>query len=276
MPGFRSLVWATDVDVLPVDRVLSRRSDHWVVRDPGNPGYHWGNALIFDLPPRSEDGLRWEALFDREFAAVPAIKHRTFAWDTLDGGIGAAAAEFVARGYRVESSVGLVAAPAALREHPRASRDVVVRPLDPHADVEEASWAAVRELHIAGDRQRQFDPHYRSFVRKRFEALRVLFRSGRGAWYAAFSGAMIVGSLGIVVTGGRARFQMVDTRASHRGRGVASRLVLSAAAHAVRQQPVDELVIVADPDYHARAIYESLGFKAVERVCGVVLADSGH
>ena len=29
------------------------------------------------------------------------------------------------------------------------------------------------------------------------------------------------------------------------------------------------LVIVADPDYHAAGIYESVGFRPVERVCGV-------
>jgi ribosomal protein S18 acetylase RimI-like enzyme len=228
--------------------------------------------LIFDVPPRAHDGQRWEELFDREFGGVAAVQHRTFAWDTLDGSVGAAATEFVARGYELERSVGLVAAPGALRMHPRANRNVVVRPLDPQAGTEEAAWAAVRELHIAGDRRRQFDPNYRSFVRRRFEALRTLFRGGRGAWYAAFDGALIVGSLGIVATGGRARFQMVDTRASHRGRGIASRLVVSAAAHAVQQHPVGQLVIVADADYHALAIYESLGFERVEHVSGVVLA----
>jgi ribosomal protein S18 acetylase RimI-like enzyme len=272
MPGLRSRVWATDVDVLPVHRVLSRRSGYWSIRDPGNPGYHWGNALIFDIPPRLQDGPRWEALFDREFGAVVGVRHRTFGWDTLDGGLGAAKTEFLDRGYQLERSVGLVAAPGTLRMHPRANHQVTVRPLDPRTGVEEAAWAAVRELHVAGDRQRQFDPHYRSFVRRRFEALRVLFRSGRGAWYAAFDGAMIVGSLGIVVTERRARFQMVDTRASHRGRGIASRLVVSAAAHAAQRHPIDQFVIVADADYHALAIYESLGFPAVEHVSGVVLA----
>ena len=28
-------------------------------------------------------------------------------------------------------------------------------------------------------------------------------------------------------------------------------------------------MIVADPDYHAAGIYESAGFRPVERVCGV-------
>jgi GNAT superfamily N-acetyltransferase len=200
------------------------------------------------------------------------VKHRTFAWDTLDGDVGAAALEFVAHGYRLEQAVGLRAEPRTLRPHPRANRDVTVRALDPRPGVEEASWVGARELHIAGDRQRQLDPSYRAFVRTRVDALRALFRAGRGAWYAAFDGALIVGSLGIVVTAGRARFQMVDTRGSHRGRGIASRLIVSAAADLARRQPVRELVIAADPEYHALPIYESLGFNAVERVSGVVLA----
>lgn len=146
----------------------------------------------------------------------------------------------------------------------------MVRALDATGDADAQRWAAVGELHIAGAHQRRADPTYRSFVHGRLAALRDLFRAGRGAWYVALDGEQVVGSLGIVVTARRARFQMVDTRISHRRRGIASRLVVSAAAHAARQQPIDQLVIAADPDYHAQRIYESLGFTAIERVAGVV------
>lgn len=271
MPVIRSLVWGTDVDVLPRDSVLRRAADHWVVRDVRNPAFHWGNALIFDQPPRPGDRERWELLFDAAFVQAPDVKHRTFAWDTLDGAVGAAEEELVAHGYRLETTVGLTAAPDALRAHPRANREVVVRVLDPSGSADARHWAAVGELHIAGAHQRRADATYRQFVHGRLEALRTLFRAGRGGWYVALDGEQVIGSLGIVVTRRRARFQMVDTRISHRRRGIASRLVVSAAAHAVRQQPIDQLVIAADPDYHAQKIYESLGFTAVERVAGVVL-----
>ncbi len=75
--------------------------------------------------------------------------------------------------------------------------------------------------------------------------------------------------MGIVVTGGRARYQAVDTAITHRRRGICSRLLVDAARHAVATYGATDLVIVADPDYHAAGIYESVGFRPVERVCGV-------
>jgi hypothetical protein len=46
-------------------------------------------------------------------------------------------------------------------------------------------------------------------------------------------------------------------------------LLVDAARHAVATYGAEWLVIVADPDYHAAGIYESVGFRPVERVCGV-------
>ena len=73
----------------------------------------------------------------------------------------------------------------------------------------------------------------------------------------------------MVVTGGRGRFQAVDTRESHRRRGIASRLVLEAAARSTERYHAERFVIVADLHYHALGLYESLGFRRRERVAGV-------
>ena len=51
----RSLVWATDYDVLPVDHVVERRDGYLVVRSPGNPAHYWGNLLLFDDAPQHRD-----------------------------------------------------------------------------------------------------------------------------------------------------------------------------------------------------------------------------
>ena len=96
-----------------------------------------------------------------------------------------------------------------------------------------------------------------------------MFRAGAGAWYVALDGDQVAGSMGIVVTGGRGRYQAVDTAITHRRRGICSRLLVDAARHAVATYGATRLVIVADPDYHAAGIYESVGFRPVERVCGV-------
>ena len=75
----RSLVWATDLDVLPQGRVAERRDGYLLIRSPGNPAHYWGNLLLFDEAPGEGDAARWEALFDEEFGDEPRVRHRTFA-----------------------------------------------------------------------------------------------------------------------------------------------------------------------------------------------------
>ncbi len=260
----RSLVRATDIDVLPADRVLLRRDAYWVVRSPSNPGHYWGNVLIFDRPPEVGDGERWPRAFATEF---PELGHCTLAWDGTDGALGAAAEEFP--GFILETTVGLLAAPGDLRPHPRANREVTVSSLRPDADA--AAWAEIVELWESqqADDPGPTPPDYRAFAESRLGELRELFRRDRGAWFVARDGDRIAGSLGVVVTGGRARFQAVDTRREFRGRGIASRLVGEAAAEVARRWPVERFVIGADPEYHALGIYESLGFVRVEQVSGL-------
>jgi ribosomal protein S18 acetylase RimI-like enzyme len=270
-PVPRSLVWATGLDVLPFNRVVERRSGFMVIRSPSNPTHYWGNYLLFDREPVAGDARRWEALFDEAFGDDPRVSHRTFAWDRTDGAVGAAREEFVGRGYDLEESVGLRADPHQLVPHPRENRDVIIQALNAAAGADEALWDAVVELQVAGREDGHEEQAYRSFARARLEDQRALFRAGRGAWYAAIepSTGEVVGSCGVVVTAGRGRFQAVDTALAHRRRGISSRLVVEAARRASEDHGAETFVIVADAEYHALGLYESLGFERAENVFGV-------
>ena len=268
----RSLVWATDIDVLPPNRVLERRAGYTVVRSPANPTHYGGNFLLFDDPPVTGDRERWVALFAQEFADQPASTHRTFGWDLTDGQVGEAETEFRAHGYDLQYNTGLIATPDQIRAHPRANPDVTVRMLDPDGDAD--LWAAVIELQVlARDMERYpAEEPQRVFYTARLHELRAMFRAGRGGWYVALDpDAGVVASLGIVVTDGRARYQAVDTAEPFRRRGICTRLVSDAARHAVAEHGAQQLVIVADPDYHAIHIYESVGFVRSETAIGVWL-----
>ena len=270
-PVPRSLVWATGIDVLPTSRVVERRSGFVVVHSPSNPTHYWGNFLLFDREPVAGDARRWEALFNEAFGNDPRVSHRTFAWDRTDGAVGAAREEFVTRGYDLEESVGLRAGPHQLVSHPRENRDVIIQALNAAAGADEALWDPVVELQVAGREDGHEEQAYRSFARARLEDQRALFRAGRGAWYAAVepSTGEAVGSCGVVVTAGRGRFQAVDTALAHRRRGISSRLVVEAARRASEDYGAEQFVIVADADYHALGLYESLGFERAEHVFGV-------
>jgi ribosomal protein S18 acetylase RimI-like enzyme len=270
----RSLVYATDLDVLALGRVVERRPDHLVVRSPGNPEFYWGNFLLFDDAPGEGDGMRWEALFDRAFADEPRVRHRTFAWDTIDGWLGAAREELEAHGYRVEETIGLVAEAGALRPHDRENREVEVRALDPFSEGE--LWDGVLELQVAGRDPVHDESGYRAFSRARQVELRGLFQAGRGSWYVALvpGTTKVVGSCGIVVTAGRGRYQAVDTALAYRRRGICSRLVVEASRLSTAAFATERFVIAADATYHALGVYESLGFERVERVAGASLMPS--
>jgi ribosomal protein S18 acetylase RimI-like enzyme len=262
----RSLVWATSIDVLGVDHVVERRDDHLLIRSPSSPSFYWGNLLLFDAPPQPGDAERWESIFTEAFADEPRVRHVTLAWDGPDAPLGSAQ-EFMTRGYELESSIGLVATPAELPQHPRANKDVTVRALDPDAD--EDLWAQVIEVQVDGRDERHEEAAHRQFARDQQAAQQQLIRAGRGAWYVALDGEAVVGSCGVIVTDGRGRFRMVDTLATHRRRGISSRLVVDAAQHAAKHHGADRFVIVADEHYHALGLYESLGFVRAERVFGV-------
>jgi ribosomal protein S18 acetylase RimI-like enzyme len=265
----RSLAWATEIDVLPDDCVVERRDGFLLVRSPRKPNHWWGNLLVFDREPAAGDGARWEAIFDEAFADEPRIRHRTFLWDRTDGVAGAAREEFGARGYDVEEMYGLVA--ERLTPHPRENPDVVVRTLDPDAD--EELWDGVVELNVANRDEGHDEQAHREFSRGFLEDKRTLFREGRGAWFVALDPATgeVAGSCGVVVTGGRARFQVVNTALAHRRKGICSRLVVEASRRASEVFGIERFVIVADADYHALGLYESLGFERREHVFAVCL-----
>ena len=270
-PVPRSLVWATDLDTLPLDHVVERRGGHLLVRSPSNPSHYWGNLLLFDEPPAPGDAARWEALFASEFGDEPRVRHRTFAWDRADGALGAAREEFEGLGYDLEESVGLVADAERVLPHPRENRDVVVRALDPTHGADAELWDAIVELQVASRDEGHDEEGHRAFCRARLEDRRGLFRAGRGAWYVALdpeTGA-VAGSCGVVVAGGRGRFQVVDTALPYRRRGICSRLVVEAAGRSAERHAAERFVIAADPHYHALGLYESLGFERRERVAGV-------
>lgn len=255
--------------MLPADRELRRRDDHLVICSPGNPTHWWGNFLLFDEPPEAGDRARWERLFAVEF---PDSRHRAFGWDRNDGALEAAPAEFGQRGYDLDRTVALVGEPGEIRSHPRANRDVTVRALSPADGQDELLWDATTELWVAS-RDPRLDPEiHRRFSRDRLRDLRVLFAAGHGAWYVALSPDNdVLGSCGVVVTGGRGRFQAVDTAQEHRRQGICSRLVVDAAQLSACRFGAEQLVILADVDYHALGLYESLGFRARERVSGACL-----
>ncbi len=265
---FGSLLAATDVDVLPDTAIVEDRGRYVVVRTPSNPGYHWGNFLLFRQPPVPGDRERWETAFVAEFGAERAYWHCALCWEP-PGDDGAAVEEFIeSGGYDADRAVALVATPDELVDHPRSNRHVTIHVLDPDGDAE--TWHDVVELQVAAREPAHAEAPYREFAVQRMEDRRERFRAGDGAWLVARTPAgELAASCGLVVTNGRCRFQAVDTFEPHRRQGIATRLVHDAGRLAIDRFDADHLVIGADANYHALPLYESLGFTVRERSLAV-------
>jgi len=261
----RSLGLRTDLALLEAGGELLERSEYLVVRTPAEPGYFWGNLLVFPEAPKPGDFPAWREAFAREFADLPEVRHQTLAWDDPAGTRGATR-DFEAAGFEFDADVTLVAEPEELRPPPRPCAELEVRPLEGDADWEEALANQI------GSRQEGFRlGPYEAFKTRRMRALRALCEAGRGWWFGGFLGGRLVGDLGLFRVGELARYQSVGTHPDHRRRGVCGTLVHAAGRHAL-EAGAERLVICADPasDYGAMRIYESLGFRPRERGAGLV------
>jgi ribosomal protein S18 acetylase RimI-like enzyme len=233
--------------------VIVDHQEYLVVQTPANPGFWWGNFLLFLAPPRPGQVADWVAAFTADF---PGAGHLAFGVDGTHGDHGDPA-ELAGFGLAAEVSTVLTA--LRLREPAWPAADTVFRPLASDDD-----WAQAAELGLACDDHRD-DPHHRLFAERRVREARELCCRGSGAWFGAFVGGRMRSGCGIFGAAGVLRFQSVETDPGYRRRGLARRLVYEAGSYGLTAFGGGTLVIVADPGDVAILIYRSLGFADAER-----------
>ena len=256
-----SLGYRTDLIFAAFAGNITDRGDYLVIRAPSNPSYWWGNFLLFANPPKAGDAERWTNLFGREIGEPPAVNHGVFGWDTTNGEVGEVA-EFLRRGFSLSREVVLTA--RELAKPPKYNEAAVVRRLERDED-----WEAALELSIAC-RDAQFEREaHRVYLSRKLADYRAMSRAGLGDWHGAFLEGRLVAGLGLffdanAADGAVGRFQSVETHPDFRRRGLCGRLVYEVARGAL-EEGVNTLVMIADEDYHAAKIYESVGFRPAER-----------
>jgi GNAT superfamily N-acetyltransferase len=252
---FRTLGIATDLELDSYRARVEQHDGFVAVRTPSNPGYHFGNYLVFDRPPQVGDAKRWPQLFDRVFEGDPNVEHAAFAWSMQDEHPGAIE-PFLERGYSFAHRAVMTA--NSLRDF-TPPQGVHIREFRCDRD-----WDAQLELGFA-TREPQYEKEpYERFKRLQVEHHRELTRRC-GVWLGAFEGERLRGSCGIFSVGeGIARFQDVGVFAEYRNRGIARSLISAAGAFAGRRSGAMQLVIVADAVDFARRIYEHAGFTVAQ------------
>ncbi len=229
------------------------RGDYLVVRTPTNPGYHWGNYLAFMAPPSLGEARHWIDLFHKEFADLNGIRHVALTWDSES--LGKGIQEFLDQGYQLDCNK--VLATGSAFEPAKCNRSVIVRTIESDADWEAAiqNQISINDVHEA--------KRFEAFKRTQMANYRRMSEARLGHWMGAFLGDLLVGDLGIFCQNGRARFQSVVTHPAYQRKGICGRLVYESARFAMDELAADTLVMVADENYHAARIYESVGFRPV-------------
>lgn len=261
MDKIRSLGLKSDLMIASHKSLIKETKDYVVVKSPQNPGYYWGNYLIFKYPPALLDAQLcnahgWEYLFHREFAEMPGINHVAFTWDSPEG-LPGDSEEFVALGFSLEETEVLTATDVYPPLY--ASDRVRIREI---TTVEQ--WDAVLELMML-TRDRVHEEHaHRIYLERKVENYRAMAMKKAGAWFGAFIGNELVGTLGMFTGNGVGRFQHVVTHPAYRRQGICSTLVYEIASLALTRDDVEHLVIEAEANEAPARIYKSLGFKHTE------------
>jgi len=258
----RTLGLETDLIYVRFEGEVLERADYLALRSPRQPTFYWGNLLAFSKPPGPGDDERWEELFQREFASLPAVRHRAFTWDDPEGRAGQTA-PFLEAGFGFECNQVLSA--TSVVAPPRPLDELAVRPL-----VSDADWEAALANQIRSIDAGQNATTFAAFKQQRMRTLRAMTDAGLGHWYGGFLDGRLVGDLGIFVDGELGRFHEVVTDPEHRRRGVCGTLVQAASRHAFEKQGVRRLIVVAEPEGVALRVYRSLGFQEIEHQAGLL------
>lgn len=262
----RSLGYRTDLIFARFSGQIADRGDCLAVRTPGNPGFYWGNFLLFRDPPGADAVPAWTLRFHEEIASRQPADHLAFGWDSPEGERGVVE-PFLEAGFILNEHVVLTAEAVSPPPHP--SGEVAIRPLATDAD-----WMQALENQVACHAAKFPGAEYRRFKARQMEEYRRMAEAGLGAWLGAFLEGRLVADLGVFADGEVARFQAVETHPDFRRRGICGTLVYAGAQHALSALGARRLVMVADEHYHAARIYESLGFRATERQLGLELRPS--
>lgn len=257
----RSLGFRTDLFFVRFDGEVLDRGDYVVARSPLNPTHYWGNFLLFDHAPAPGELTRWRALFAEEIGVPPRIKHMLFALDLPEEAVGNLT-PVLEPGFEPLRSLVLTSrhpCPA-----PAQGPGVEVRRLQTHAE-----WEGAWENQVACREPVHELEGYKLFKRRQMERYRRMTEAGLGAWFGAFVDGRLVGDLGIFAQGGLARFQAVGVHPEFRRRGLCRALLHHASHYGFEQLGAEELVIVADPDYHAAPLYRSAGFEPRENLVAI-------
>ena len=251
-----SIGHSTDFIFSDLSGRLIKKDDYIVIQTPCNPGFFWGNYIVFNKAPVTGDLDKWTSIFRKEFSYYETYNHYAFTW--IDGQYNESVIdEFLNAGFEIEHVA--VLSTNKVNPPPRFSKNIKIRKINTQRE-----WNDVIENQIACAEPRYNNDKYRVFKERQFSEYKKMSLANKGHWYGAYINDQLVGDLGIFHEGRLGRYQNVGTHPDYRRQGICGSLVYESAKIALLNYPIDQLVMKADDDYFAAKIYESVGFRKIE------------
>jgi hypothetical protein len=91
MMNIRTLGFRTEMIFHRFDGLILDRGHYLVVKTPSNPGFYFGNFLLFFEAPYPGALEKWKGLFQKEFSDCPEVKHVSLGFSPRRRGCGRAA-----------------------------------------------------------------------------------------------------------------------------------------------------------------------------------------
>lgn len=254
----KSLEFATDALVMTGVSVLEHHPDRIVQRTPSEPDFWFGNRVLFLKPPSNA-----EVALAQFHADLPEARHICISWDVPGLDPAPVSALFAGTGLEVE--VGDTLTLSGPLQRVPVPEGIELRAFGPE------DWAKSDEIAIAiaRDEGRDYEG-YAAYLARRAATRRDQIAAGLGQWFGAFDNDLLVGDMGIFFNESLIRYQHVQTRASHRGRGICSSLLVHALDWAGARAPEATPVIVADSGSAAGRLYRRAGFTQAETAVSAV------
>jgi len=241
----------TDRWVQPKGTSYLERDGYQLADTPDRREYYGGHSLVLDKAPDPADIESWFERWQDERGELPGTS-RYLVWETLPDAPAWVAPE-LADGTIYERILTMV-------------RTGYIEP-KPTPD-----GIAIRRMSNAVDWQKLVDftvdlgveehgETYGDFGRWRFEQYRDSLRRCGGGWWGAFDDDHLVAALGLFESPSLCRYQEVQTRASHRKRGIATALIGRALASSQNRFPKATSIICPVEGADAERIYKRLGFE---------------
>jgi GNAT superfamily N-acetyltransferase len=250
---FRSVGLASDALVMQGQSVFEDHSNRIVMRTPDEPNYWHGNLVIMK---ELGDPVADVGHFVRDF---PDATHSTVVWDVPDLDPEPLRSTIV--GHSVDT-FDVLTLRQAIR--PASIPDGIdIRPV--------RDWDALCQLQSEVALEEGYDTEtHTPFLIRRNAARRAQIEKGMGQWFVAYDGDVLVASMGLFHDTKIARYQSVETRTTHRRRGICAAMLAHTCTWVLERAPDARPVIVAEADSAAGRLYRRMGFALTETMVEVI------